>query len=119
MLSFRDMRSALVTRSQNPEVNSDPLSEKISAGRPWGRTTCLTKLSASSVGSIVPSQATKCPILVNRSMITHRALLPLLVGNPVMKSIDIESHGLCWGLIGFRSPNGACLMDLICRHVSQ
>ena len=80
---------------------------------------CFTKLSVSRVGSIVSSHATKCPILVNWSMITHRALIPLLVGNPVMKSIDMESHGLCGGSKSFRSPKGTCLIGWIHQHVSQ
>ena len=119
MLSFRDMPSALVTRSHSPEVNSDPLSEMMSAGRPWGRTTCFTKQSATPVGSIVPSQATKCPILVIRSMITHRVSFLLLAGSPVIKSIDMKFHGLCGGSMGFKSPNGACLTGMIRRHMSQ
>jgi len=34
MLSFRDIPSALMTRSHNPEVNNDPLSDMMSVGRP-------------------------------------------------------------------------------------
>jgi len=111
------MPSALVIRSQTPKVNNNSLSDMMSMGRPWGRMTCLTKLSASFVGSIVSSHATKCPILVNRSMITHRASLPLLVGNPGMKFIGMESHGLCGGSMGFRSRKGMFLIGLIRRHV--
>ena len=119
MLRFRDIPRALVIRSQNPEVNSDPLSDTMLLGSPWGRTTCFINSSASLFGSIVSLQATKCPILVSRSITTHKALHPSVFGNPVMKSMDIESHGRCGGASGFSSPNGACRIGLIRLQVSQ
>jgi hypothetical protein len=51
------------------------------------------KPSASYLGFIMSEQGTKCAILVSRSTITHSALHPSTGGNPIMKSIDIESHG--------------------------
>jgi len=41
----------------------------------------------------------------------------LLVGNPGMKFIGMESHGLCGGSMGFRSRKGMFLIGLIRRHV--
>jgi len=61
MLSFLDMPRAFVTRSQNPDVNSNPLSVTMFVGNLWGRTMFLTKLSASASRSIVLSPVTKCP----------------------------------------------------------
>jgi len=50
-------------------------------------------------------------------MITHRVSFILLAGSPVMKSIDMEFHGLSGGSMVFKSPNGTCLTGLIRRHV--
>jgi len=119
MVRFCDIPRASVMRLQKSDVNSDPLSDTMLAGNPWGLTTCWMKWSARSSGFIVPLQATKCPILVSRSMITHRASFQLLAGNAVMKSIVIASHGL-WGRSnGLSSPNGTCRIGLMRRQVSQ
>jgi len=50
---------------------------------------------------MVPWHAPKCPILVSRSIITHSASFPLLIGSAVMKSIDIVSHGQCGSSSGW------------------
>src|SRR3978361_2136128 len=100
-------------------MNRDPLSDTMSVGSPCGRMIYVTKLAARSSGFMVSLQATKCAIFVSLSTTTHRALHPSVVGSPVMKSIDIESHGLCGGVSGFSSPKGACLIGLIRLQVSQ
>jgi hypothetical protein len=79
---------------------------------------CKMKLSANCLGFIVSEQGTKCAILVSRSTITHSALHPSTGGNPITKSIEIESHGRSGICKGFRSPNGAYLTGLILLHVS-
>jgi len=119
VLRFRDIPRASVIRLQKSEVYSDPLSDTMLAGNPCGLITCWMKWSARSSGFIVSLQVTKCPILVSRSMITHRAWFPLLAGNAVMKFIVIASHGL-WGRSNdLISPNGACRIGLIRQQVSQ
>jgi len=52
-------------------------------------------------------------------MITHNVSFPLLVVSPVVKSMEMESYGLCGGSIGFSNPNGAYLIGLIRWQVSQ
>ena len=108
-----------MTHSRNPKVKSDPISVTMFVGNPWDWTMCLTKLSVSVSRSIVPSHTKKCLILVNRLIITHSASLPLLAGSPVMKSMKMQSYGLCGGSISFSNPKGACLIGLICQQVSQ
>ena len=104
---------------QNVDVNSDPRSEMMLVGSPCGRMTCCRNASASSGGVIVSEHGMKCAILVSRSTITHRELSSSVGGSPVMKSMDIESHGRFGGCRGLSSPKGACLIGLIRLQVSQ
>jgi len=95
------------------------LSDTILLGSPWGLMTCQRKWSARSSGFMVPWQATKCPIFLRRSIITHNASFPLLVDSAVIKSIDIVFNGWCGSSSGFSSPNGACRIGLMRWQVSQ
>jgi len=119
VLRLRDIPSASVTHFQKSEVNRDPLSDIILLGNPWGLITCWRKRSARSLGFMVPWQATKCPIFVRRSIITHNASFPLLVGSVLIKSIDIVSLSWCGSSSGFSSPNGVCQIGLMRWQVSQ
>jgi hypothetical protein len=69
--------------------------------------------SANCSGLIMSEQRTKCAILLSRSTITHNELHPSTNGNPVIKSIDIESHGISGTCNSLINPNGACLTGLI------
>jgi hypothetical protein len=69
--------------------------------------------SAKSCGSIVSLHAMKWDIFVSQSMITHSALQLSTSGRPVMKSMEIESHGLIGNCKGLSNPNGACHIGLI------
>ena len=107
-----------ITRFQKSEVNRDPLSDIILLGSPWGLIICRWKWSARSSGFMVPWQAMKYPIFMRRSIITHNASFPLLVGSAVIKSIDIVSHGWCGSSSGFSSPNSTCRIGLMRWQVS-
>jgi hypothetical protein len=88
-------------------------------GNPWVRTMYKMKPSANCPGFIMSEQGTKYTILVSQSTITHSAFHPTTCGNPIMKSIEIESHSQSGTCKGFRSRNRACLTGLILLHVSQ
>jgi len=60
---------------------------------------------------MVPWQAMKCPIFVRRSIITHNASYPLLVGSGVIKSIAIVSHGRCGSSSQAEQANKARHLD--------
>jgi hypothetical protein len=80
---------------------------------------CKMKLSANCSHFIMSEQGTKCAILLSGSTITHNVLHLSTGGNPVMKFMDIESHGQSVTCSSFSSPNGAYLTGIILLHVSQ
>jgi hypothetical protein len=80
---------------------------------------CEMNLSTNCSGLIVSEQGTKYAILLSRFTITHNELHPSTNGNPIIKSIDIKSHGVSGTCNGFNNPNGACLTGLILLQVSR
>jgi len=115
MLRFCDMPNASVTCFRKSKVNIDLLSDTILLGSLWGLTVRQMKWSARSSGFMVPSHAMKCPILVSRSITTHRAFFLLLGGNVVMKSVVIASQGQYGSSSSLSSPNKMCRIGLIRR----
>jgi hypothetical protein len=75
--------------------------------------------SAKSCSPIVSLHEMKWDIFVSRSTITHSALQLSTSRRPVMKSMEIESHGLVGNCRGLSNPNGACHIGLIILQVSQ
>jgi hypothetical protein len=100
-------------------VNNDPWSDMMLLGRPWVHTMWAINPLAKSFRPMVSLHATKWAIFVTQSTMTRKALLPSASGNPVMKSMDIESHGLVGNCSGLRSPKGAWQIGFILLHVSQ
>ena len=101
-----------MTRFQKSAVNRDPLSDTMLLDSLWGLITCRRKWSARSSGFMVLWHATKCPILVSQSIVTHNASFPFLIGSAMMKSIDIVSHGRCGSSRGLSNTNGVCRISM-------
>jgi hypothetical protein len=114
MLKFLEVPIASIIHFQKVEVNRDPQCEIILLGRLWVHTTWVRNPSANSFSPIISTHGTKWAIFIRCSMITQMVLEPSSLGSPVIKSMDINYHGLSGICRGYRRPNGVCLISLIC-----
>ena len=108
VLMYNFVPIAFCKYSQNLEVNLGSLSDTIDIGTPCSRTILFKYFSANCSSEHPQRISMKCVDFVSLSMITHTALIPLIVrGNPVTKSIVILSHFHTGIRRGCNMPDGA------------
>ena len=86
------------------ETNSEPRSEVMCEGTPCLEKTWRKNNLANIGDMMVSTVGIKIDCLVRQSTITSIVLEPLDMGNFLMKSMDIEFHGLSGIRSCFRSP---------------
>ena len=82
------------THFQKWENNGAPRSETMSSGNPWRCSIFAKIIFVVSKPEMALEHDIKCAILVNRSTTTMMESCPSESGKSVMKSIEMDDHGL-------------------------